>query len=89
MKTIKMSVPLVGLLVLLMASCGPSYLNTGVGYGQRPYYGNRGYVYSQPRVIVAPPVVVRPPYYGGYANRNARGGYGGSYGGGRSRGRRW
>ena len=94
MKTIKLMPLLVaGLLVVLMTSCGPAYVNTGVGYGPRPYYNNYGYRpygYYRP----APPVVVRPRYYAPapryYSNPNARRGYGGGYsrGGGRSRGPR-
>lgn len=103
MKTIKLMPLLVaGLLVVLMASCGPAYVNTGAGYGPRPYYGGYGYNnygyrpygYYRP----TPPVVVRPRYYapapryyGG--SPNARRGYssgGGGYrgGSGRSRGPR-
>ncbi|GAB4042596.1 hypothetical protein GCM10028774_55320 [Spirosoma jeollabukense] len=94
MKTIKlMPILAAGLLVVLMASCGPAYVNTGVGYGPgyysaRPYYGYgygyRPYGYYRPPVVVSPPVVVRPRYYspryyGG--SPNARGGFGGSRGG--------
>lgn len=99
MKTIKL-LPLLtaGLLVVLMTSCGPAYVSTGVGYGPRPYYGNPyGYGYARPYGYYRPPVIVRPApryyapaprYYGG--SPNARRGYGGgSYGGGgRSRGPR-
>ena len=90
------------LLTLMMVSCGPAYVNTGVGYGPRPYYGYNGYRpygygygYRRP-VVVAPPVVVRPRYYNPapryYNSPNARGGgYGGGYrsggGGGGSRSR--
>ncbi len=104
MKTIKL-MPLLtaGMLVVLLASCGPSYVNTGVGYGPRPYYGPqpyaynnygyRPYGYSRRPVIVRPPVVVRQRYYAPaprYRNNspNARSGYGRSYGGGRARGPR-
>lgn len=101
MKTIKL-MPLLtaGLFVVLLASCGPAYVNTGVGYGPRPYYGNnygyspygyaRPYGYYRPPVIVAPPVVVRPRYYTPAPRARY---YGGSpnarngYGGGYSGGR--
>lgn len=104
MKTIK-GLPLLmaGLLVVVMTGCGPAYVNTGVGYGPRPYYGYgngyyRPYGYYRPPVVVAPPVIVRPRYYAPapryYNSPNARGGYGGGgyrggyNGGGRSRGPR-
>ncbi|UFH55273.1 hypothetical protein [Spirosoma sp. KNUC1025] len=96
MKTIKlMPLLMAGLLVVLLASCGPAYVNTGVGYGARPYYGyGYPYGYARPYGYYRPPVVVRPRYYapspryyGG--SPRARGGYGGGYsGGGRSRGPR-
>lgn len=85
------------LLTLLMVSCGPSYVSTGVGYGPRPYYGY-GYPYGyyrpygyygyRPPVVVAPPVIVRPRYYAPtprvYGAPGARGGFGGgNLGGGR------
>ncbi|WP_460914555.1 hypothetical protein [Spirosoma areae] len=105
MKTIKL-MPLLtaGLLVVLLASCGPSYVSTGVGYGPRPNYGygyspygySRPYGYYRPPVVVAPPVVVRPRYYTPsprpryYNSPNARSGYRNGYGSsnGRSRGPR-
>lgn len=105
MKTIKlMPLLLAGLLVVLLTSCGPSYVRTGVGYGPgnygvRPYYGYNNYnpyrYYRRP-VIVRPPVVVRPRYYTPspryYGGGSARGGYsGGNYNqgnSGRSRGPR-
>ncbi len=104
MKTIKL-MPLLtaGLLVVLLASCGPAYVNTGVGYS-RPYgynygygYNPYGYGYSRPYGYYRPPVVVRPRYYspaprvyGGSPNARGgfRGGYNGGGGGGRSRGPR-
>jgi hypothetical protein len=102
MKTIKL-VPLLtaGLLIVLMASCGPSYVSTGVGYAPRPYYGYgynsygyaRPYGYYRPPVIVTRPnVIVRPRYNAApryYNSPNARSGFGGNSGGyrGGSRGR--
>ncbi|MBD2702669.1 hypothetical protein IC229_18630 [Spirosoma sp. BT702] len=95
MKTIKrMHLVIAGLLVMLMTSCGPAYVNTGVGYGPRPYgynYGYRPYGYARPYGYYrpAPPVVVRPRYYAPapryryYNNPGARSGYGSN----RSRGR--
>lgn len=84
------------LLVVLLASCGPAYVSTGVGYGGyygRPYYGYGGgygygygynpYGYYRPPVIVAPRVVV-PRYrnYGpGYVPRAYGGGSPGARGG--------
>jgi hypothetical protein len=101
MKTIKL-IPLLaaGLLVAIMTSCGPGYVNTGVGYGgygARPYYGNgySPYGYYRPPVVVRrPPVVIRQRYYAPaprYNGGSARRGYGGggyNNGGGRSRGPR-
>lgn len=100
MKAIKL-MPLlaISMLVVLMTSCGPSYVGVGAGpyYGPRPYYGyNYGY---RPYGYYRPPVIVQRPTYiiprGGYYNRpypNARRNYGGGsyngYGGGRSRGPR-
>ncbi|MBO0947757.1 hypothetical protein [Fibrella forsythiae] len=81
-----LSVLLSGALIILMASCGPSYLSTGVGYSQPPYYG--GYGYARRPVIVAPPVVVRPRYYAPPPRAYYPGARGRSYGGGWSRGRR-
>ncbi|WP_461100859.1 hypothetical protein [Spirosoma koreense] len=98
MKTIKVMPLLTAiLLVVVMASCGPAYVSTGVGYAPRPYYGyGYGYApYGYYRPYYRPPVVVaRPRYYtpapryrGG--SPSARGGYGGGFnGGGRSRGPR-
>ena len=99
MKTIK-GLPLLmaGLMVVLLASCGPAYVNTGVGYGPRPYYGYGYRPYGGYGYGYRPPVIIRPQpryyspsprYYGG--SPNARGGYGGGGyggGGGRSRGPR-
>lgn len=96
MKAIKL-MPLLtaGLLVVLLASCGPAYVNTGVGYN-RPYgygyggygYNPYGYGYSRPYGYYRPPVVVRPRYYspaprvyGGGGSPNARGGFRGGYNG--------
>lgn len=74
MKTIKL-MPLLaaGLLVVMMTSCGPGYVSTGVGYGgyggygARPYYGGYGYnpygYYRPPVVVRRPPVIVRQRYY--------------------------
>ena len=98
MKTLKL-LPLLtaGLLVVLMASCGPAYVGTGGGYGggyygARPYYGYgygaRPYGYYRPPVIVRPRYYAPAPRYYGGGSPNARGGYGGGYGGGRSRGPR-
>ena len=104
MKTIKW-MPLLTtiLLVVLLAGCGPAYVNTGVGYTPRPYYEPgygyrpygyyRSYGYYRPPVVVAPPVVVRPRYYAPapryYRNSpNARNGYGRGNSGSRSRGPR-
>jgi hypothetical protein len=103
MKTIKvMPWLMASLLVVLLASCGPSYVSTGVGYGPRPYpyygynynYGYRPYGYYRPPVVVAPRVV-RPRYYSygpGSVPRSYRGNpgarMGGGYGGGRTRGPR-
>lgn len=78
-----------GIMVVMMASCGPGYVSTGVGYGPgyyaprpQPYYGYnygaRPYGYYRPPVVVAPPVVVRPRYYTPaprvYGGRGAYGG---------------
>ncbi|NDU93265.1 hypothetical protein [Spirosoma terrae] len=100
MKTIKLLPGLTAvLLVVLMASCGPSYVSTGVGYAPRPYYGyGYGYrpyggyyrPYYRPPVVVRPQVV-RPRYYSSprYNSPNARSGYNNGYrGGSRSRGPR-
>lgn len=97
MKTLRLILVLTAaMLITLLASCGPAYVNTGYGggYYNRPYgynYGYRPYGYYRP----APPVVVRPRYYApapryyGGGNSGARRGYGGgNYGGGRSRGPR-
>ena len=101
MKTIKIMPLLTAfLIVVLMASCGPGYVSTGVNYGPRPYYGSSygysPYGYARPYGYSRPPVVVRPRYYNPaprYYNNgsNARRSYGGNYGyggGGRSRGPR-
>lgn len=79
-----------GLMVILMASCGPGYVSTGVSYGRpgyyapRPYYGYnygyRPYGYYRPPVVVAPPVVVRPRYYSPAPRVYNGGGGRGSYG---------
>ncbi len=104
MKTIKL-MPLLaaGLLVVMLAGCGPGYVNTGVGYGgygTRPNYGYgySPYGYYRPPVVVRrPPVVIRQRYYtpaprynyNRGSSPNARIGSRGSYnGGGRSRGPR-
>ncbi len=64
MKTIKrMPILVASLLVILLASCGPSYVGVGTApsyppgyYGARPYYGYnygyRPYAYRRPPVIV-------------------------------------
>jgi uncharacterized membrane protein YgcG len=98
MKTIKL-MPLLtaSLLVILLTSCGPSYVGVGTGpgyggygygsgyYGARPYYSYTrpyGYGYSRPPVIVQRRTYVVPQY----RNNNNRG-YspnarsGGGYGG--------
>ena len=103
MKTIKLMPLLVaGLLVILMAGCGPGYVSTGVGYGgygYRPYssygyggYGYRPYGYYRRPVIVQRPVVIRPRYQAPspryYGGGSARGGYsGGNSNQGGNRGR--
>ncbi|WP_461098890.1 hypothetical protein [Spirosoma luteolum] len=100
MKTIKKQMPwlMAGLMIVLLASCGPSYVGVGTGpayggyYGPRPYYGpSYGYGY---RPYYRPPVVVQRRTYivpsrPSYNNRpsyapNARSGYngGGRRGGG-------
>jgi hypothetical protein len=96
MKTIKIMPWLTAvLMVVLLASCGPSYVGVGTpppppgyygpryGYGYRPYY--RPPVIVQRRTYVVPRYNNRP-----YYAPNARaGGYGGGgYRGGRSRGPR-
>ncbi len=96
MKTIKwMPLLTAGLLVILLTSCGPGYVSTGVNYGPRPYYGYaQPYGYYRRPVVVRPPVVVRQRYYAPaprYYNNgsNARRSYGGNYSSGRrSRGPR-
>lgn len=100
MKTIKL-MPLLtaGLLVVMLASCGPSYVGVrtspyGYGYyGARPYY-NYGYrpynYYRRPPVIVQRRTYVVPrsrSYTRPNYSPNARSGNG-SYGNGRSRGPR-
>ena len=92
MKTIKL-MPLLtaGLLVVLLISCGPSYVGVGTGgygygrgyYGARPYsgygYSPYGYGYGRPPVIVQRRTYVVPQYrnYGPSYSPNARsGGYG-------------
>lgn len=69
MKTFKI-LPVVTalLLVVLMTSCGPSYVGGRVDYGPRyrPYYGYRPYGYYRPAppvIVTRPPVVVRRPRY--------------------------
>ena len=101
MNAIKMSAVLVMMALLLtLASCGPTYVRRGGGYGygsrygygyRQPYYGgyNNGfYGYRRPPIIVAPaPRVYVRPYSGGrqgYGNYGNGGG--GNYGGGRSYG---
>lgn len=75
MKTIKrMPILVASLLVILLASCGPSYVGVGTApgygyYGARPYYGYnygyRPYAYRRPPVIVQRRtyVVPRGRYY--------------------------
>jgi hypothetical protein len=78
-KKLMMLTAVVGIM-LLVASCGPTYVRSGydVRYG-RPY--GYGYNYPRPyRYAVPPPVVVVPRYY------TPRRNYGRGYGYGR---RRW
>ena len=100
MKTIKL-MPLLtaGLLVVILTSCGPSYVGVGTGgygygrpgyYGARPYYGyGSPYGYQRPPVIVQRRTYVTPQYR--YNSRpsyspNARSGGYGNGGGYRSYG---
>ena len=72
-KTFVMLTMMVGI-ALMVASCRPTYVQSGYGYN-RPNYG---YSYGYPRSYrYAPPIVVVPRYY----PSPRRGGY--------SRGRRW
>jgi hypothetical protein len=61
-------------IMLLVASCGPTYVRSGYGYN-RPY--GYGYNYPRPYRYAAPPVVVVPRYY---PPRRNYGGYGRGYG---------
>ena len=62
-------------IMLLVASCGPTYMRSGYGYNgySRPY--SYGYNYPRPYRYAAPPVVIVPRYcpprrnYGGYGRR--------------------
>lgn len=73
-KKLMMLTVVVGIM-LLVASCGPTYVRSGYGYN-RPY--NYGYHYPRPyRYAVPPPVVVVPRYYPPRRN------YGRGYGRGR------
>jgi hypothetical protein len=60
---------LVGIM-FLVASCGPTYVRTGYGYG-RPYgydYPRRAYRYAVPPPVVVVPRYCPPPRRGnGYA----------------------
>jgi hypothetical protein len=67
MKTLKiMPLLMATLMVVLLASCGPSYVgvNTRPGYGYygRPYYNNYGY-YNRPYGYYRPPVIVQRRTY--------------------------
>jgi hypothetical protein len=75
-KKLMMLTTVVGIM-LLVASCGPTYVRSGYGYS-RPY--SYGYNYPRSYRYVAPPVVVVPRYY------PQRRSYGRGYGYGR---RRW
>ncbi|WP_460977022.1 hypothetical protein [Spirosoma knui] len=103
MKTIKLMPLLTAvLLVMVMASCGPSYVGVGTTpppppgyYGPRPYYGYsygpRPY-YRRPPVIVQRRTYVVPRYSPRYNNRpsynpNARAGGYGNYRGNNGRSR--
>jgi hypothetical protein len=76
-KKLMMLTAVVGIM-LLVASCGPTYVRSGYGYN-RPY--GYGYNYPRPYRYAAPPVVVVPRYY------PPRRGYYGGYGRGNGRGR--
>lgn len=87
MKTMKfIPMLMVGLLVVLLTSCGPSYVGVGSGYPYgRPYYGYNygygypysygppayGYRYRRPPVIVQRRTYVNPPR----VYNNGRGNY--------------
>jgi hypothetical protein len=58
-KKLMMLTAVVGIM-LLVASCGPTYVRSGYGYN-RPY--NYGYNHPRPYRYAAPPVVVVPRYY--------------------------
>ena len=60
-KKLMMLTAVVGIM-LLVASCGPTYVRSGYGYNgyNRPY--NYGYNYPRPYRYAAPPVVVVPRY---------------------------
>lgn len=65
-------------IMLLVASCEPTYVRNGYGYN-RPYnYGNN---YPRPYRYAAPPVVVVPRYYP--PRRSYYGGNGRGHGRGR------
>lgn len=75
-KKFMMLTAVVGIMILV-ASCGPTYVRSGYGYN-RPY--NYSYNYPRPyRYVVPPPVVVVPRYY------PPRRSYGRGYGYGRRR----
>ncbi len=105
MKTLKlMPLLMATLMVVLLASCGPSYVGVNsrpaYGYYGRPYYGgyggygyyNRPYGYYRPPVIVQRRTYIAPvPRYNpprNYAPNGRIGGGGNFNGGGRSRGPR-
>jgi hypothetical protein len=79
-KKLMMLTAVVGIM-LLFASCGPTYVRSGYGYN-RPY--GYGYNYPRPYRYAAPPVVVVPRYY---PPRRGYYGGGGNYGRGHGRGR--
>ena len=79
-KKLLMLIAMVGIM-LLVASCGPTYVRGGYGYNggyNRPH--GYGYNYPRPYRYAAPPIIIAPRYC-----PPRRGYYGGGYG----RGRRW
>lgn len=95
MKTLKiMPLLMATLMVVLLASCGPSYVgvNTRPAYGYygRPYYNNYGYgYYNRPYGYYRPPVIVQQrtyvtpsPRYNAPRSYAPSGRSGGSFGGG-------